>query len=453
MPNKCYFTPGLVLLAFLQDSSPNPIPKIRSRKTNLRAVHPPVKKAAVVMSTKSSNQALIFIFITMLLDVTGIGIIIPVFPKLIMTLTGTGLSAAAQLSGWLMFTYAIMQFIFSPILGGLSDQYGRRPVLLLSLLGFGLDYILLGLAPTIAWLFVARLISGITGASFTTAGAYIADVSSPEKRAQNFGLIGAAFGLGFILGPILGGWLGTYGARVPFFASAVLALLNCVYGYFVLPESLALENRRPFDWRRANPIGSLLQTARYPTVLALVAPFILIMVAGFATQSTWTYYTMAKFGWDEKTIGLSLGFVGLTAAIVQGGLTRSLIPKLGANRAIYLGLFLYAVAMVLYAIANQGWMMFAITLIGSMGGLAGPAIQGIMSNAVPANEQGELRGALTSLTSLTSIFGPLLMTNLFAYFTSAQAPFLLPGAPYWAGALLIAVSLGLTYLILSKKTT
>jgi DHA1 family tetracycline resistance protein-like MFS transporter len=396
------------------------------------------------MSAQKSNSALAFIFITMLIDVTGLGIIIPVLPKLIMELSGEGLSAAARYGGWMIFAYAAMQFIFSPILGGLSDQYGRRPVLLFSLLGFGLDYIILGLAPTLGWLFLGRVIAGITGASFTTAGAYIADVSPPDKRAQNFGLIGAAFGLGFILGPVLGGFLGEYGARVPFFVSAGLTLLNWLYGYFILPESLLPENRRPFEWSRSNPINSLLNLRRYPIILGLVFPNVLIMIAGFATQSTWTYYCMGKFGWTEKMVGLSLGFVGIMAAVVQGGLTRAIIPALGNFRSISLGLVLYACGFVLYALANQGWMMFAITALASLGGIAMPALQGVMSNQVPMNEQGELRGALTSVMSLTSVIGPLIMTNLYAYFTSTAAPIQLPGAPFWLGAVLTFVSWLLT---------
>ncbi|MBK9491482.1 MAG: TCR/Tet family MFS transporter [Haliscomenobacter sp.] len=392
------------------------------------------------MSEKRQGSALTFIFITMLIDVIGLGIIIPVMPKLIMELSGEGLSSAARYGGWMVFAYAAMQFFFSPILGGLSDQYGRRPILLFSLFGFGIDYIILGFAPTIGWLFFGRVIAGITGASFTAAGAYIADVSPPEKRAQNFGLIGAAFGLGFILGPVLGGFLGTYGARVPFFVSAGLALLNCLYGYFILPESLQPENRRKFEWSRSNPINSLLNLRRYPIVLGLVFPNILIMIAGFATQSTWTYYCMDKFSWTEKMVGLSLGFVGVMAAVVQGGLTRALIPRLGNFRSISFGLLLYSIGFVLYALADQGWMMFAITVIASLGGIAMPALQGVMSNQVPMNEQGELRGALTSVMSLTSVVGPLIMTNLFAYFTSAAAPIQLPGAPFWMGALLIFLS-------------
>jgi DHA1 family tetracycline resistance protein-like MFS transporter len=397
------------------------------------------------------NSALIFIFITLLIDITGIGIIVPVIPRLIQDLTGEGLSKAALYGGWLMFIYSIMQFVFSPILGGLSDQYGRRPILLGSLVGFGLDYIFTAFASSIGWLFVARIIAGIFGASFTTAGAYIADVSPPEKRAQNFGLIGAAFGLGFILGPMIGGLLGQYGARVPFFVSAGLSLLNCVYGYFVLPESLKPENRRQFDWKRANPVGALRHLRKYPVILGLVIPLALIYIAGYSTQSTWTYFTMEKFGWNEKWVGYSLAFVGLMAAIVQGGLTRTLIPKLGNTKSIYWGLSLYALSFLLYAFANQGWMMFAITITASLGGIATPALQAIMANQVPANEQGELRGALTSLMSLTAVIGPVIMTSLFSYFTNASAPFLFPGAPFMLAGVLTIFSLVLVRQLLSLK--
>ena len=397
------------------------------------------------------NGALIFIFITLLIDVTGIGIIIPVFPKLITELIKGDLSQASLYGGWLTFAYSVMQFVFSPILGGLSDQYGRRPVLLLSLFGFGIDYIFLGFAPSIGWLFLGRVLAGIMGASFTTAGAYIADVSPPEKRAQNFGLIGAAFGLGFILGPMIGGILGQYGARVPFFVSAGLTLVNWIYGYFVLPESLNQENRRPFDWKRANAIGSLRHLQKYPVIFGLVVPMVLIYIAGYSTQSTWTYFTMEKFGWNEAWVGYSLAFVGIMAAIVQGGLTRTIIPKLGNNKSIYWGLALYAVGLLMYAFANKGWMMFPITIIVAMGGIATPALQAIMSNQVPANEQGELRGALTSLMSLTAVIGPVMMTSLFAYFTSKNAPFLFTGAPFILGGLLIIISLVLVRQLLSTK--
>ncbi|WP_460977936.1 TCR/Tet family MFS transporter [Spirosoma knui] len=384
--------------------------------------------------------ALVFIFITLLIDVTGLGIIIPVFPKLIEQLIDGNISQAASYGGWLTFSYAAMQFIFSPILGGLSDRFGRRPVLLFSLFGFGLDYILQGFAPSIGWLFVGRMLAGVTGASFTTATAYIADISTPEKRAQNFGLVGAAFGVGFILGPAVGGFLGQYSPRMPFFVAAGLTMLNFLYGLFILPESLAPENRRPFNWRRANPVGSLMRLGKYPVILGLVASLVLIYIAGFAVQGTWTFYTMEKFKWDEKTVGLSLAAIGLSFAIVQGGLSRLIIPKLGQQRSVYVGLLFSALGFALFALANQSWMMFAFMGVYALGGIAGPSVQGIISNQVPSNEQGELQGALTSLTSTTSIFGPLIMTNLFSYFTGASAPVYLPGAPYFLASVLTIIS-------------
>ena len=390
--------------------------------------------------TIQSRNALPFIFITMLIDVIGLGIIIPVLPKLIQQMTGENLSVAARYAGWLTFAYASMQFLFSPIIGGLSDRYGRRPVLLISLFGFGIDYLLMGFAPTIVWLFIGRLISGISGASFTTATAYIADISPPEKRAQNFGLIGGAFGLGFIIGPVLGGLLGQYGARIPFFAAAGLALINATYGYFILPESLSKDHRRPFEWKRANPIGSLKRLSKYPLILSLVVSLIFIYLASHATQSTWTFYTMEKFGWNEKMVGYSLGFVGLMIAIVQGGLIRIVIPKIGKKKSIYFGLTLYVIGFLCFAFATKGWMMFAFVVPFSLGGICGPALQGVMSEQVPANEQGELQGALTSLISVTSIVGPLMMTNLFSYFTSADAPIQFPGAPFLMGAILTLFS-------------
>lgn len=389
---------------------------------------------------KQPKSALPFIFITMLIDVIGLGIIIPVLPKLIEEMIGGDLSMASTYAGWLMFAYATMQFLFSPIIGALSDKYGRRPVLLISLFGFGIDYLLMGFAPTIIWLFIGRLISGVTGASFTTATAYIADISTPEKRSQNFGLIGAAFGLGFIIGPVLGGLLGHYGARIPFFAAAGLALLNTLYGYFILPESLDKEHRRKFEWKRANPVGSLKRLSHYPVILSLVVSLVFIYIASHATQSTWTFYTMEKFKWNEKMVGYSLGFVGLMIAIVQGGLIRIVIPKLGQKKSIYVGLTLYVIGFICFAFATKSWMMFAFVVPFSLGGICGPALQGVMSGQVPANQQGELQGALTSLISVTSIVGPLLMTNLFSYFTAADAPVYFPGAPFLMGAVLTLFS-------------
>jgi DHA1 family tetracycline resistance protein-like MFS transporter len=326
-------------------------------------------------------------------------------------------------------------------LGGLSDRYGRRPILLGSLFGFGLDYIFLALAPTLGWLFVGRIIAGVMGASFTTAGAYIADISTPEKRGQNFGIIGAAFGVGFIIGPAMGGFLGTYGPRVPFMAAAVLSLLNFLYGLFILPESLKLQDRRPFQWKRANPVGSLLNLKRYPVVLGLVASLVLIYIAAHAVQSNWSYYTIEKFKWSSAMIGSSLAAVGVLISIVQGGLIRIIIPAWGQKTSLYVGLGLYSIGLVLFAFATEGWMMFAFLVPYCLGGIAGPALQGIISSQVPSNEQGELQGALTSLMSVTSIFGPLLMAQLFSYFTAANAPVYFPGAPMLMGAMLTIVSL------------
>lgn len=391
---------------------------------------------------KSSKQAAIgFIFVTLLIDTIGFGIIIPVLPNLIIELTHGTTSEAARIGGWLLFAFAIVQFLFAPILGGLSDQYGRRPILLGSLFGFGLDYIFLAVAPTLGWLFVGRLIAGALGASFTTAGAYIADISTPEKRGQNFGMIGAAFGLGFIIGPGLGGLLGSFGPRIPFMAAAGLSLLNWLYGYFILPESLKLENRRKFQWKRANPIASLLNLKRYPVVLGLVASLVLIYIASHAVQSNWSYYTIEKFGWSSAMIGASLAAVGILIAIVQGGLIRIIIPAWGQKTSLYIGLALYSVGFVLFAFATEGWMMFAFLIPYCLGGIAGPALQGIISSQVPANEQGELQGALTSLMSVTSIIGPLLMTQLFSAFTGPAAAFYFPGAPMAMGGVLTIISM------------
>ncbi len=401
--------------------------------------------------SKRQTPAIAFIFITLLIDVIGIGIIIPVLPALIKELTGGTLSDASRWGGLLMFAYASMQFLFSPILGGLSDQFGRRPVLLISLFGFGIDYLFLGFAPTIWWLFLGRILAGIMGASFTTASAYIADISTPEKRAQNFGMIGAAFGLGFIVGPVLGGLLGHFGARVPFFVSAGLTLLNWLYGFFILPESLSLENRRKFSWKRANPIASLLNLRRYPVILGLVVSLILLYIAGHSVQGIWSYFTMERFGWNSDMVGYSLGFVGLTVAIVQGGLTRVIIPKLGQEKSIYVGLGFYALGLILFSFANQGWMMYAFMIPYALGGITGPSLQGIISSQVPPNEQGELQGALTSLMSLTSIIGPPLMTNIFSYFTSKNAPIYFPGAAFFTGSILTIIALFFAWRTLAKK--
>ncbi len=400
---------------------------------------------------KSNKPALSFIFVTMLVDIIGLGIILPVLPALIQELTGGTVSDASKYGGWMMFAYAIMQFLFSPILGGLSDRFGRRPILLISLFGFGLDYLFLAFAPTIGWLFVGRLLAGICGASITTATAYIADISTPEKRAQNFGIVGMAFGIGFIVGPVLGGLLGEFGSRIPFFAAAGLTFLNWVYGYFVLPESLSVENRRKFDWKRANPIGSLKHLGRYPVILGLVASLVLVYIAAHAVQSTWTFFTIERFSWSKAMVGYSLGMAGLCVAIVQGGLIRIINPRLGPNRSVYVGMMMYTVGLSLFAFSNQGWMMFVFLIPYCLGGIAGPSLQGIISNQVPANEQGELQGALTSLISVTSIIGPPLMTNLFAFFTRKNGVIYFPGAAFMMGAILVSISGFLAWRTLSGR--
>ncbi|GAB3927368.1 TCR/Tet family MFS transporter [Mucilaginibacter myungsuensis] len=386
------------------------------------------------------QAALGFIFATLLIDVMGLGIIIPVIPGLIEKLIHGDVSQASFYAGWLTAAYATMQFVFSPIIGSLSDKYGRRPVLLCSLLGFSFDYFFSAFAPTIGWLFVGRIVAGITGASFTTASAYISDVSTPEKKAANFGMIGVAFGVGFIIGPLIGGFLGKMDIHYPFLAAGGLALLNAIYGFFVLPESLDKQHRREFDIKRANPIGTLKQLAKYENVIGLAVSLFLIYFAAQAVQTVWTFYTIKKFNWDYRMQGISLACVGVLVALVQGGLIRLTLPKLGYEKSIWIGLLLYAVGLALFAFATEGWMMFAFLVPYCLGGIAGPALQGYISNAVPANAQGELQGGLTSLMSLASIFGPLLMTDIFYFFTRKGAPFQFPGAPYVFGAILMLVS-------------
>ena len=392
-----------------------------------------------------SRHALTFIFVTVLIDTIGLGIVIPVFPELIVDLTGKPVNEAARIGGWLAFAYAVMQFGFGPVIGNLSDRFGRRPVLLASLLAFAVDYMVMAFAPTLALLFVGRLIAGVTGASHTTAYAYIADVSPPEKRAQNFGLVGMAFGFGFILGPAIGGLIGEqFGTRAPFIAAGALALVNALYGWLILPESLPPERRRAFDIRRANPVGTLLQLRRYqPVVLGLAMAMFLWQLSHQALQGTWAFYTIYRFEWSPGMVGLSLAAVGLTAAIVQGGLVRIIIPRIGERRAVELGLMSGLWGFVIYGFATEGWMMYGGIAIAALSGLAYPSMNALMSQRVEPNAQGELQGAVASLFSLSSIIGPPLMTQLFGYFTGRSAPFELPGAAFILAAVLTLASLGL----------
>ncbi|TDG35660.1 MFS transporter [Pedobacter changchengzhani] len=390
---------------------------------------------------KKKQSAMVFIMITLLIDFTGFGIIIPVLPKLIQEFTGGSVSAAADYGGYLMVAFALAQFIFSPIMGGLSDQYGRRPVLLFSLFGLGIDYIFLSFAPTIFWLFIGRIIAGVTGASFTTAMAYIADISPPEKKAQNFGMVGAAFGVGFILGPVIGGLFSTYGLRVPFMISAGLALVNWIYGYFILPESLSKANRRKFSWKRANPIGSIANASKYPAIIGLLATLLLLYIASHSVQSNWSYYVIEKFQWDSTMIGYSLGVVGLVMGIVQGGLIRVIIPKIGNRKAIYIGLTLYIIGFVCFAFASSGLMMMLFIVPYCLAGIGGPAMQSIISNQVPENAQGEIQGITTSLQSLAAIIGPFVASHIFVYFIQDGTPFYFPGAPFILSAILTFIGL------------
>lgn len=390
--------------------------------------------------TPAGRMPLIFILIAIGIDTIGFGIIIPVVPELIMELTGEGLGAAAIYGGWLLFCYALMQLFFAPVLGNLSDRFGRRPVLLCSLAAFGLDYTLMGLAPTITWLFIGRLIAGVTGATHATANAYAADISAPSERAKSFGLIGAAWGLGFILGPVLGGFLGELGPRVPFFVAAALALGNVLYGLLVLPETLPPEGRRPFRIGRANPIGAFGQMRAYPFVVGSLVALVFYQIAHDANPSTWTYYTMLKFDWSEREVGYSMGAVGLLLVAVQAGLIQILIDGLGELRTVYFGFAMMAVGYAGFAFSTSGWMMYAFIVPFALGGVAMPALRGLLSNQVPENGQGELQGALASLVSLTAIVAPLFMTQLFGFFTSGSSLYF-PGAPFLAASVLVVGSM------------
>ena len=397
------------------------------------------------------NAAVGFIFITVLIDVIGFGIIIPVMPGLISDLKQVDISTAAKYGSYLTVAYALTQFLFAPVLGNLSDKYGRRTVLLCSLFGFGVDYIFMALAPTYGWLFIGRIIAGITGSSFTTAAAYIADISNAGNRAKNFGMLGAAFGFGFIIGPLLGGVISDLGQRAPFYAAAILALLNWAYGFFVLPESLKKENRRKFELKRANPVGSLQQLIKYPSVAALIVSILLLYIAAHAVMSNWNYFTIHRFNWSNKMVGISLAVVGVLVALVQAGLTRIINPKIGSEKSLYYGLAFYSVGMLLFGLADQSWMMFVFLVPYCLGGIAQPALQSVMAGNVPPNAQGELQGAITSTMSLAAIIGPFVMNNLFFYFTHNEAPIYLHGAPFFLGAVLMATSFVIAYKTLHTK--
>jgi DHA1 family tetracycline resistance protein-like MFS transporter len=385
----------------------------------------------------SSRAALTFVLLSVFIDSLGFGIIIPSLPSVIMELTGETESHAAVWSGYLMAVYALLQFFMAPIFGNLSDRFGRRPILLMSLFAFGVDFLLTGMAMSMTWLFVGRAFAGVFGASFATAGAYIGDISDDATRARNFGFIGAAWGGGFTLGPVIGGFVAeAFDPRAPFFAAAALALANVAFGFFVLPESLPVERRRHFDWRRANPFGALKSLAHLPMVAGLLFAVFLYQVAHDSLPAVWMFYTQLKFGWGPSETGWSLTFVGVMTVIVMGGLTGFAVPRLGERRAIVVGFGLMTLGFIGYALAPQGWMIYPAIVLGSLGGIANPAMQSVMSKQAGPSAQGELQGAVASLASVAAIISPLFMTQLFSRFSTSASPIYLPGAPYLvAGAL------------------
>lgn len=385
---------------------------------------------------KAQSPALLFMFITVLLSMVGFGIIMPVMPDLMTEVTGKSVSEAASFGGILYFAYAMAQFVMSPVLGGLSDRFGRRPVLLVSLFAYSIDFLILAMAPTFTWLVIARAFSGATAATYSTANAAIADVSPPEKRSANFGLMGAAFGLGFIIGPAIGGFFGEIGTRAPFYAAAAVGFANFIFGFFAFPETL--KEPRPFNIARANPFGSLWSVSRYGIVLIVLVAVFLIQFAYQALPSVFSYFAKFKFDWTPAEIGYALTFVGVTSAIVQGGLIRVLMPRLGEPRAVLLGAVSMVISFCGYAFFSpSGIYIYLWIAVGGLGGLMLPAMQGMMSTAVPSNSQGELQGAVASVMSLTMMFGPLVMTNIFTRYTDGSGS-VFPGAPLILSALLIA---------------
>ena len=397
-------------------------------------------------SPPAAKSSLVFVFLVVLIDMLGFGIIMPVLPDLIIDITGSTISNAAVYAGWLAFAYAAMQFVFGPIVGNLSDRYGRRPVLLGALGGYAIAYVLMGFAPSLIWLFVARIIAGIMGASFSTAYAYIADVSSAKQRSQNFGLIGAAFGLGFVFGPAIGGILGEYGTRLPFFAAGLLAAVNLLFGFFMLRESLPPEKRRPFRIARANALVALRGLhGQNKIVFWYAASLTVWMTAHVVYPIIFAFYAKEAFGWSKLTVGLALACVGIGAAIVQGLLIRVLIPRIGERNAVIIGALAMAISSVFYVMAgpDQGWLIFLAIPIGSLQGLFQPSINGLMSNAVSDDTQGELQGAVASLQSLASVIGPPMFAAVFAAFTAAGSLYYLPGAPFGLAGIISLVALAI----------
>lgn len=442
------------------DQDPEDPQPYRPPGTNADGSGPTENEPNAFGADKPKRQAaLIFILITLFIDILGIGIIVPVLPELVKELLATervledgskvvevDIVRAGRYVGIIGASYALMQFFFAPILGALSDRFGRRPIILGSLFGFGVDFLVQGFAPNIIWLFIGRLFAGIMGASFSTANAYIADISAPENRARNFGMVGMMFGLGFIFGPAIGGLLGEYNTRLPFFVAAGLALVNWMYGYFVLPESLSPENRSAFSLRKANPLNApmvaLANLRKYQIVGGLSIVFICTSLAQRGLENVWVLYTSFRYDWSKLDNGLALCLVGVTSAIVQGGLVRPVVKRLGERRTAIFGITVSALAFMGYGLASEGWMIPFIIVFGSLGGLAGPAIQSIVAGTVDPSDQGKVQGALTSLMSLTNIFAPVIFTaGLFSLFTASDAIIELPGAPFLTGGCLLFLAL------------
>jgi DHA1 family tetracycline resistance protein-like MFS transporter len=378
----------------------------------------------------AERNPLIFVFVTRLLDAMGFGIVMPVLPQLLLHMGEPDIAAATRTGGILLVTYAVLQFFFGPVIGNLSDRYGRRPVILASLFAYGFDYLLMGFAPSVAWLFLGRAVAGMAGAVFVPANAFVADVTPPEKRAQAFGFVSSAFGLGFILGPGVGGMLGELGPRAPFFAAAALAGANFLFGLFVLPESLPQERRRTFSWRRANPLGAVTMLRHYPAVLLYALAVVAYLIGNNVYPSTWAFYTTARFNWSTGMIGVSLMLTGVAMALSQAFLTGRLAKRIGERRAAHFGLTIAATIAICYALVPQGWMVFPLLLIGGLQAVAYPALNALMSQRVPPNAQGELQGGVASLTSIANVVGPLAMTQTMAYFTAPDAPIHFPGAAF-----------------------
>ncbi|MCY4302080.1 MAG: MFS transporter [Aestuariivita sp.] len=384
---------------------------------------------------------LTFILITVLLDAMGIGLIVPVMPDLILELQGGTLAQAALWGGILSTVFAVMQFLFGPLLGSLSDRFGRKPILIISLLVMSVDYLVMATTYSIWLLLLLRIIGGITAASGATAGAYIADISEPEQKAANFGLLGAAFGLGFVLGPLVGGFLGGFGTRAPFFAAAILAALNAAFGYLVLKETVTNQIMRGFSWTRANPFGALRHISRLPGIGWLLIVYFTYSVAFYVYPAVWAYFTQERFGWGPQTIGISLALFGLTMAVVQGGLIRIILKWAGERFTVIYGHLFDMIAFFLLAFVTSGVIALFLTPFAALGAVITPAIQGIMSKIVSDDAQGELQGVLVSLNALAMITAPMAMTWIFAFFTSSTTPLYLPGAPFLLSLVLIAISL------------